>query len=200
MTQRTIEQLTSDIASLLADSTSGEISAADVRTIAQNTIDSVIFLGGVSITLGTVTTGAPGSSVIITNTGTSEAPIFNFTIPAGSTGATGADGAQGAPGQSISGVITEASTARSLSSSDANQFIACTNAGTVTITADQLTQGDVVYVRQQGAGQVTIAAGSGVTITPSGGLGSSTRVQNSVIALIYQSATEVVLIGDLSSV
>lgn len=45
-----------------------------------------------TITVGTVTTGAPGSSVIISNTGTPENAILNFTIPRGDTGLTGDKG------------------------------------------------------------------------------------------------------------
>jgi len=43
-----------------------------------------------TLSLGTVSTGAAGSSVIITEGGTSNARIFNFTIPRGDTGAQGA--------------------------------------------------------------------------------------------------------------
>jgi hypothetical protein len=39
-----------------------------------------------TIAVGTVTTGAPGSSVIVTNSGTSGAAVFDFTIPKGDTG------------------------------------------------------------------------------------------------------------------
>jgi hypothetical protein len=63
-----------------------------------------------TITLGTVTTGAAGSSVIITNSGTSGAAIFNFTIPRGDTGATGATGAQGVPGINWLGTWSGATT------------------------------------------------------------------------------------------
>lgn len=43
-----------------------------------------------TITLGTVSTGAPGSSVIITNSGSSSAATLNFTIPRGDQGTAGA--------------------------------------------------------------------------------------------------------------
>ena len=43
-----------------------------------------------TITLGTVSTGAAGSNVAITNSGTTAAAIFNFTIPRGDTGSAGA--------------------------------------------------------------------------------------------------------------
>jgi hypothetical protein len=39
-----------------------------------------------TIAVGFVTTGLPGSSVVITNTGTSSAAVFDFTIPRGDTG------------------------------------------------------------------------------------------------------------------
>lgn len=51
-----------------------------------------------TITLGTVTTGTAGSSVIINNSGTSGAAIFDFTIPRGDTGAQGVQGPQGPQG------------------------------------------------------------------------------------------------------
>ena len=51
-----------------------------------------------TITLGTVTTGAAGSSASITNSGTSTDAVFNFTIPRGNTGAQGDTGATGAQG------------------------------------------------------------------------------------------------------
>jgi len=39
-----------------------------------------------TITVGSVTTGAAGSSVVVTNSGSSSAAIFNFTIPKGDAG------------------------------------------------------------------------------------------------------------------
>jgi hypothetical protein len=42
-----------------------------------------------TVTLGTTTTGAPGSSVVITNSGSTSAAVLNFTIPRGDVGATG---------------------------------------------------------------------------------------------------------------
>ena len=50
------------------------------------------------VSLGTVTTGAAGSSASITNTGSPSSAVFNFTIPRGDTGATGATGAKGDTG------------------------------------------------------------------------------------------------------
>ena len=51
-----------------------------------------------TVVVGTVTTGAPGTSVSVTNTGTSSAAEFNFTIPQGATGAQGPKGETGPAG------------------------------------------------------------------------------------------------------
>lgn len=42
-----------------------------------------------TIAVGTVTTGSPGTSVTVANSGTSGSAVFDFTIPRGDTGATG---------------------------------------------------------------------------------------------------------------
>ena len=51
-----------------------------------------------TITVGTVTTWAPGSSATVTNSGTSSAAVLNFSIPQWATGTPWADGADGADG------------------------------------------------------------------------------------------------------
>lgn len=51
-----------------------------------------------TIAVGTVATGAEGSSATVTNSGTSAAAVFDFSIPVGATGATGPAGADGADG------------------------------------------------------------------------------------------------------
>ena len=48
--------------------------------------------------VGTTTTGAPGTSASVTNSGTGQNAILNFTIPQGATGATGPTGPQGIQG------------------------------------------------------------------------------------------------------
>jgi len=54
-----------------------------------------------TIEAGTTTTGAPGSSASVTNSGTSGAAVFDFTIPRGDVGATGATGATGPAGPGV---------------------------------------------------------------------------------------------------
>ena len=51
-----------------------------------------------TVTVGTTTTGAAGTNASVTNSGTSSAAVFNFTIPRGDTGAAGQDGQDGQDG------------------------------------------------------------------------------------------------------
>ena len=51
-----------------------------------------------TIAVGTVTTGEPGTSVSVSNAGTSGAAVLDFTIPRGAVGQTGAVGPQGIQG------------------------------------------------------------------------------------------------------
>lgn len=51
-----------------------------------------------TITVGSTTTGAPGTQAQVTNTGNENAAIFNFTIPQGAQGPKGDTGPQGEPG------------------------------------------------------------------------------------------------------
>lgn len=48
-----------------------------------------------TISVGTTTTGDAGTSASVTNSGTSSAAVFNFTIPRGAAGQNGADGEDG---------------------------------------------------------------------------------------------------------
>jgi hypothetical protein len=53
-----------------------------------------------TVSVGTTTTGAPGTAASVTNIGTSSAALLNFTIPQGLPGLPGAPGLQGPPGPS----------------------------------------------------------------------------------------------------
>ena len=54
--------------------------------------------GSTSLTVGSTTTGSPGSSASVVNVGTPTAPVLNFTVPAGATGSTGPTGPTGPQG------------------------------------------------------------------------------------------------------
>jgi hypothetical protein len=51
-----------------------------------------------TLTIGPVTTGAPGTPATVTNTGTNSAAVLNFTIPQGAAGPAGGGGSSGTPG------------------------------------------------------------------------------------------------------
>ena len=59
-----------------------------------------------TIAVGTVSTGAPGSSASVTNSGTSTAAVFDFSIPEGQPGADGQDGSDGAAATIAVGTVT----------------------------------------------------------------------------------------------
>jgi len=59
-----------------------------------------------TVSVGTVTTLAAGSSATVTNSGTSQSAVLNFGIPQGVTGATGASGSGGSGSGSASGIFT----------------------------------------------------------------------------------------------
>lgn len=85
MTSRTAPTALSGRYRLFVDTADGNfkcISPSGTNCIAATT----------SITIGSTTTGSPGTAATVTNSGSTTAPILNFTIPAGSAGATGSQG------------------------------------------------------------------------------------------------------------
>ena len=54
--------------------------------------------GPATITVGSTTTGAPGTEASVVNTGTNENVVLAFTIPTGATGPTGPQGLAGPTG------------------------------------------------------------------------------------------------------
>jgi hypothetical protein len=92
---------------------------------------------------------------------------------------------------------TIAGTSYTLVAADAGALLLFTNGSPVTVTVPDavFAQGDVVCLRQKGAGQVTMSPGAGVTLTSSGGL-LSTRGQHAQIAVIFDAANDAAVIGD----
>ena len=95
------------------------------------------------------------------------------------------------------GIKTIGGTSYDLIGSDAGKLLIFTNASAITVTVppDVLTQGDVVCIRQGAAGQVTLTAGAGVTLSSSDNL-LSTRTQAAQIALIADGANQFGVIGE----
>jgi hypothetical protein len=90
-------------------------------------------------------------------------------------------------------VVAETTAARTLALSDANNIVRCTYASAVTVTVPASASvafavGTTILVRQVGAGQVTLAAASGVTLNTSTTL--KTRRQHATIALTKIGADE----------
>ena len=98
----------SNIGSLTDVNTSGLVSGQVLRYNGTNFVPATISDGAdgadgtdgaaATITIGTVSTGAAGSNVTVTNSGTTAAAILDFSIPQGTAGATGAAGSDGADG------------------------------------------------------------------------------------------------------
>ena len=104
-----------------------------------------------SVQVGTVTTGAPGSSASVVNAGTSSAAVLNFTIPAGATGAQGQAGAAGAQGiQGIQGPAGPAGATGATGPAGSN--------ATATTNASLLTSGTLDAARLPGSVVLTTDA------------------------------------------
>jgi len=91
-----------------------------------------------TIAVGTTTTGAPGSSVIVTNSGSSSAATFDFTIPRGDTGNTGPAGVGIAVGGTTGQVLAKTSAT--------NYDTQWVNAGTGTVTSVAATAGTGISI------------------------------------------------------
>jgi hypothetical protein len=95
-----------------------------------------------------------------------------------------------------SGIITEATTSRTLSAADNGKIIYCTSGSATTITcAAGLGAGFSCTIIQGGAGKVTVAAG-GQTLVSYSSL-FSTMGQNAVISAICPVANTFILAGNL---
>lgn len=129
-----------------------------------------------------------------------------FAAPAGATGApsfrplvsTDLPGHSHPEAQRIP-VNTQTGTAYALVVADAGACVRCNNAAAVAVTAptgDVFAVGDVVLVRQVGAGQVTVTGGT--LNLPAAITAAKTRAQGSVITLHYVAADTWDVSGDLA--
>lgn len=99
--------------------------------------------------------------------------------------------------------IIDATTARTLSTGDANSLIEFTNAAAVTVTVEKnlsqpIPTDAIIYLTQGNTGQVTVVAGSGVTIDYTDSL--KTRTTESTIGLKQIQADKWQLFGDTEPV
>lgn len=126
------------------------------------------------------------------------------TGPQGAAGAAGATGAQGAAGDwsTAQTVNAQTGTTYTLVAGDAGKLVTLSNASAITLTLPQdsdatFTSGVYVDLLQLGAGQVTVAAGTGATLRTSG-LTAKARAQYSRLGVQKISANTWSLFGDLA--
>ena len=93
-------------------------------------------------------------------------------------------------------------TTYSLVASDQDKLVTLSNANPITLTIPPsvFSAGQLVNIQQIGAGQVTLAAGSGVTITSTGATSAAPklRAQESAATVVCKAANTFTVIGDLS--
>lgn len=96
----------------------------------------------------------------------------------------------------LRGSREETGTSFTLLASDAGQVIYTTSNSAVTITVNSavMSADDIVFVRQWGTGQVTVAAG---TATVHGPNGKKTQAQYSKLSIEFKDATTAVVDGDV---
>jgi len=120
----------------------------------------------------------------------------------GAQGATGAQGTTGTTGGGIGGFNAQTGTTYTLVSGDKNLLVTASNASAITITVPPsvFSANDVINVQQIGAGQVTFAQGSGVTISSTGATSTAPklRAQYSACSIVCTASNTFTIIGDLS--
>ena len=89
-----------------------------------------------------------------------------------------------------------------LVASDSSKLVTASNAAAIVVTIPPaiFTAGEQINVQQIGAGQVTFAAGVGVTITSTGATSAAPklRAQNSACTIVCTASNTFTVIGDLS--
>jgi hypothetical protein len=123
-----------------------------------------------TMSIGTVTTGAPGSPVTVTNSGTPTNAVFNMSIPQGSVGATGAVGATGTIG--ATGPAGAVGATGAVGPSGPGCSNASTNLQCASLTTNAAGQVTGTYPLAYPAGKLPI-----ISALPVGVAGSLTNVQ-----------------------
>ena len=128
--------------------------------------------------------------------------VVGPTGPTGATGPTGPTGATGSAGGGIAGFNAQTGTTYTLVSTDVNKLVTASNASAITVTVPPsvYSANDVINVQQIGAGQVTFAAGSGVTITSNGATSAAPniRAQYSSCSIMCSASNTFTVIGDIA--
>lgn len=145
--------------------------------------------------------GAPTTRLVSAGTGLSGGGDLSADRSlAVSYGTAAGTSAQGNDSRFVGVGITDKSSAYILVAADAGTVIRSTASSAITITvpASTFSSGQIVEILQYGAGQVTVAAGSGVTLRLAAA-GLKTKAQYSSLSILFLSATEAVVSGDGSA-
>jgi hypothetical protein len=155
-----------------------------------------------TIAAGTTTTGAPGTTASVTNSGTSGAAVFDFTIPRGDVGATGAQGIQGiqgitgatgSTGATGPGVAVGGTAGQYLTKIDGTNYNTqwstlslpagiVTTSDTGTVTSTMITDGTIVNADINASAAIDKTKISGTAITAGDtGTVTSTMIANATI-------------------
>ena len=96
----------------------------------------------------------------------------------------------------------ETGTTYTLTSGNLNQLVTLDNAAAITVTVPPsvFSAGDQIHCQQKGAGQVSFAQGSGVTITSTGATASAPklRARYSACTIICTASNTFTIVGDLA--
>ena len=100
------------------------------------------------------------------------------------------------------GFNAQTGTTYTLVAGDVNKLVTASNASAITVTVPPsvYSANDVINVQQIGAGQVTFAAGSGVTITSTGASSAAPklRAQYSSASVICSASNTFTIVGDIA--
>jgi hypothetical protein len=127
--------------------------------------------------------------------------VVGPTGPTGPTGTTGATGATGATGPTLVGFNTQTGTTYTLVIGDKDKLVTLNNASAITLTVPPsvFSANDIVNIAQFGAGQVTLAQGSGVTIQSTGATTTAPklRMNKSSASIICTASNTFLVVGDI---
>ena len=128
--------------------------------------------------------------------------VVGPTGPTGPTGTTGATGATGATGPTLVGFNTQTGTTYTLVIGDKDKLVTLNNASAITLTVPPsvFSANDIVNIAQFGAGQVTLAQGSGVTIQSTGATTTAPklRTNKSSASIICTASNTFLVVGDIA--
>ena len=96
-------------------------------------------------------------------------------------------------------IQTDSGTSDTLATADMNSYIQYSSGSSVTVTINSGVGviGNIVILQQAGGGQVTLSAGTSVTLNSANGL--KTAKQNSVIAIVCTASNTWTVLGDAST-